>query len=60
MSIGLVRNPQQPAARHFSSSPFIAWAVSAMIGTAYPRPRNSAVAEYPSRTGICMSMRTRS
>ena len=36
MSIGLVRKPVHPASRHFSSSPRMAWAVSAMIGVFKP------------------------
>ena len=59
-SIGLARKPLQPAARHFSSSPFMAFAVRAMIGMVTPSRRRRVVAAYPSMTGICMSIRTTS
>ena len=53
-----------PAARQRSRSPFIAWAVMAMIGMApCPTPRAAriaAVASKPSISGICTSISTTS
>jgi len=60
MLIGLVRNPEQPASRHRSSVPFMASAVSAMMGMVWPRSRRMRVAVKPSITGIWMSISTRS
>jgi glycosyltransferase involved in cell wall biosynthesis len=61
---GFERYPSAPAARHASRSPFIAFAVSAMIGTWMPVPcsafRIAAVASSPSISGIWTSMSTRS
>ena len=53
-----------PAARQRSRSPFMAWAVMAMIGRCRPVPFSSrrmrAVASKPSISGICTSISTRS
>ena len=53
-----------PAARQRSRSPFMAWAVMAMIGmwppVAASRARIAAVASNPSISGICTSIRTTS
>ena len=53
-----------PSARQRSRSPFMAWAVMAMIGVWTPvadsRARIAAVASNPSISGICTSIRTAS
>ena len=53
-----------PAARQRSRSPFMAWAVMAMIGVWAPvaasRARIAAVASNPSISGICTSISTAS
>ncbi len=59
-STGLVWKPLKPASSSSASKPFIALAVSAMIGSVQPRRRSSRVAVWPSITGICMSIRIRS
>ena len=62
--IGLVRYSSAPAARHLSRSPFMACAVSAMIGKCRPEicslARTARMACSPSMTGICTSISTRS
>ena len=64
-STGFDKYPSQPAARHFSLSPLIARAVSAIIGTRARSwfcsiSRIALVAEKPSITGIFISIRIRS
>src|SRR5215467_124875 len=57
---GLARYSEAPASRHFSRSPFIALAVSAMIGSRRNAgfSRITCIVWYPSISGIIMSIRT--
>ena len=57
---GLAKYSDAPASRHFSRSPFIAFAVSAMIGSLRKEAfcRITCMVAYPSISGIMMSIRT--
>src|SRR6202140_447147 len=57
---GLPRYSEAPASRHFSRSPFIAFAVSAMIGNRRNDGfcRMTCMVAYPSISGIMMSIKT--
>ena len=62
VSIGLLMYPSQPASRAFSSSPRMAWAVSAMMGI-FSSPGfflMMPVTVRPSMPGNCISIKIRS